>query len=85
MVLHWYSIMENLVCDEDQAVYTIMYGIQAINPNGEIVKCYSNIFFDKKDADSFVKVCNEGQLSLIHLEDVIEDRLSELYEHRTTI
>ena len=83
-MLHWYSIMENLVYDENQAGYIIMYGIQAINPNGEIVKCYSNVFFDKKDADSFVKACNEGQLSLIHMEDVIEDRLTELYERRTT-
>ena len=82
-MLHCYSIIESMIYDEEQAIYR-MYGIQAINKNGEPIKSYKNLFFDKKDAVSLVKACNEGQLSLIHLEDVIEDKLTELCEHRTT-
>lgn len=52
------------------------YGIDAIL-NNKIVKCIDNITDDKDDIEKIVALCNELELELCHLNDVIEDYLTD--------
>lgn len=40
------------------------------------IQSISDIFLDCKSADRFVSTCNELELDIIHLNDVVEDFLS---------
>ena len=40
---------------------------------------FPDVFFDGQKAERFVTLCNEGELSLLHLADAVEDALVEQY------
>ena len=69
-----YKLNETTVEDEDGNVY-IVYGIDAADKAGNIIESFTDIFFERSNAESFVALCNECELSLIHLADVVEDVL----------
>ncbi len=73
-----YCIRKDTLHDEEMRSY-IVYGIEAISSDGEILLSFSDIFFDKQRAEQFVCLCNEESLSLIHLPGVVEDALEEQY------
>lgn len=64
--------------DEYGRKYTV-YGIESIDSKGKILQSYPDIFFDRQKAERFVNLCNENDLSLIHLADAVEDALAEQY------
>ncbi len=74
-MVYKYALTENIAYDEDNNPHSI-YGIKAINSNGETIKAYSDVFFDREEAEQFVRRCNDGELSLIHLQDVVEDAVT---------
>ena len=58
--------------------YTV-YGIDAVNNNGYILESHTDIFFDRLKAEKFISLCNDCELELIHLPDVVEDAITEQY------
>ena len=73
-MLYTYRMREDTIHDEDGKKYTV-YGIEAINSNGEILESYPDIFFDRQKAESFVNLCNENDVELVYLAYVVEDAL----------
>ena len=73
-----YRLNETTIADEDEKKYTV-YGIDAVNDNGYILESHSDIFFGLLKAEKFVSLCNDCELKLIHLPDVIEDAITEQY------
>lgn len=69
-----YRLKEDSTYDSEGALH-IAYGIEALNDEGTIVKAIADIFFNKATATGFIALCNELELSLVHLPDVIEDIL----------
>ena len=75
---HTYQLNETIIKDTDGIIYTV-YGIDAVDIDGNIVKSFKNIFFRRSKAIFLIDLCNEGKLSIKHLADVIEDELYEDY------
>ncbi len=73
--MYIYKVIEGIVYDEENNAYKV-YGISASNEKGEVIKSYDDVFFEEEEAIKLVKACNDGKLSVIHLEDVIEDALT---------
>ena len=70
-----YRMRKDSIYDEDGNKYTV-YGIEAVDPNGNVLVSFPDIFFDKQKAEHFVNLCNKNVLELIHLADVVEDALA---------
>ena len=66
-----YALTIEKVYDEENKAVEV-YGIAAID-EGEVLKSVSDVFTDKNVAESFIDICNQGHLSIIHLDDVIAD------------
>ena len=73
-----YRLNETTVTDEEGKKH-IVYGIDAVDKRGNILASYTDIFFDRTKAENFVALCNECELELIHLPDVVEDAITEQY------
>ncbi len=73
---YMYKLNETKVKDED-GIIRIVYGIDVVDEKENIIKSFTNIFFKRSKAESFVALCNECKLSLIHLADVVEDARCE--------
>lgn len=71
-----YRVRKNIVQDENGKVHTV-YGIEAVGADGEILKGYSDVFFDRQRAERFAGLCNECGLSLLHFPEAVEDALTE--------
>lgn len=70
-----YRMQKNTVQDEKKRVHTV-YGIEAIDSAGKVLSSFPDVFFDRRAAERFVGLCNDGKLSLIHLRDVVADALA---------
>ncbi len=73
-----YKLTTDFVYDEENKKH-VTYGIAAVDAFGRVIKSFSDVFFDKAKAEHLVTLCNREKLSLIHLEDVVEDALTEQY------
>ncbi len=76
MMENIYIIRMDKSYDEDGKEYNV-YGIDAIDLNGNTVMSIPDVFFDRTRAEVFVKLCNDNGLSLVHLNDVVEDELAK--------
>ena len=77
---HYYHLRKDSVCDVEGNQYFV-YGIDVSNHTGEIILSFPDIFFDIQKAEDFVHLCNESDLELIHLPEIIENIL--LYPDET--
>lgn len=73
-----YTLRTDIVTDEDNNKHTV-YGVDALDRFENVLESVADIFFDKQKAEEFIKLCNEERLELIHLQDVIEDVLEDMY------
>lgn len=73
---HTYRLNETIFKDKDGMPYKL-YGIDAIDEVGKIAESFKNVFFLRSRAVDFVNLCNECELSLIHLADAVDDALYE--------
>lgn len=71
-----YYLKENKISDELGEKHTV-YGIEAISKTGDVLQSFADIFFDRKKAERLVTLCNDGELSLLHFADAVEDALIE--------
>lgn len=69
-----YYVQEENLYHTEIGFYT-SFGILALQ-NDKLIGHVSDVFEDREKADTFVKLCNESQLDIIHLYDVIDDALS---------
>lgn len=74
--MYTYCMRKDTIHDEERKAYTV-YGIDAVNSDGEVLVSVPDVFFDRQKAERFVSLCNDGNLSLIHLADAVEDALAE--------
>ena len=75
---HKYIVVEN---NYQGIVSSISYGIAYVecNENATIViETISDITSDKESIEKLVNLCNELQLSVIQLQDVVEDYLLQV-------
>lgn len=75
--MYKYCIVKGLYINEENQRY-ISYGIVLFkNKNGKFaaIRLLHDIFLDHQKAKDFVKLCNDNELSPIHLNDVLEDNL----------
>ena len=68
-----YRICESKISDDDNELHTV-YGIE-LYCNGELIKAYNDVFFEKEKAETLTYLCNALGLSPLHFPDVIEDAL----------
>ena len=73
-----YRLNKTTVTDQERIKH-IVYGIDAVDKCGNILDSYTDIFFDRIKTERFVALCNECELELIHLPDVVEDAITEQY------
>ena len=73
-----YHLRTDFILDEEGNKH-IVYGVSAIQTDGTILMSVSDVFFDAQQAKAFVACCNQYEVSLIHLMDVIDDALTEQY------
>jgi len=73
-----YILNRSVVCDEEGHNYTV-FGIDAVEASGRLIASFSDVFFDKLAAERFCILCNKCNLAPIHLQDVIEDALTDEY------
>ena len=66
-----YRIREDCVADEDGVLHTV-YGVEAFE-NGELLRAIPDVFCEKSNAERYIEMFNDLELSLLHLDDVIED------------
>lgn len=70
-------IKENLI-NAETGSYT-SYGIGVYHTKSKSVICViSDVFISQEKAVSFIKMCNDMQLDIVHLPNVIEDCLMSL-------
>ena len=70
---HDYQMREDKIYDEEGNIHTV-YGVVAIE-QGSIIRSVSDVFKDKTDAEYYIGLFNSLQLSLCHLDDIIEEIL----------
>lgn len=68
-----YKLRTDQIFDEENQMYTV-YGIE-VWESGQCIQSVGDIFFDFQKAERFVAKCNQLELSVIHLMDVILDIL----------
>lgn len=60
--------------------YIMTYGVACVKTKGgksEVVKSIPDVTSDQRIAQRIVDICNENDLSVEHLSDVIEDVINE--------
>ncbi len=67
-----YTLRSDTVFDEQGVSHTV-YGIELPSENIAV----KDIFCKQKEAESFIKLCNDLDLSPLHFHDVIDDILND--------
>lgn len=70
--VHTYELTTAHIDDWGDISYTT-YGIRAVDGQGKTAMIFPDIDVDKASVQRLVDKCNEGELRLIHLRDVLED------------
>lgn len=67
-----YTLRTDILNDDNNQQHTV-YGINALDNFGNVLKTIEDIFFSKETAEEFIELCNEEKLELIHLQNVVDD------------
>lgn len=69
-----YCLRRDVIRREDDVQYTA-YGLDAVDSDGRILRSVPDLLLDRQRVMDLIDRCNALELSLIHLDDVIEDLL----------
>ncbi len=69
-----YTLKTDKIHSEENKLF-LVYGIIAADSEKQVISSIADIFCDKIKAERFINLCNSRQLSVIHLNDVINDML----------
>ncbi len=72
--MYLYEVTEGTVYDAENRAHTA-YGLRVCDGRGGVIRAFDCVFTDRERAEAMVSLCNEGMLSDVHLEGVIEDAL----------
>ena len=70
-----YQLLTETIDDNGMARKT--YGIAAITQDGETITSIRDISCNREKVQAFVDICNSLGLSLLHIDDAVDDFLSE--------
>ena len=73
-----YQINQEALRDESGTAWAV-YGIEAVDGDGNILFRFSDIFFSRERAEGFVRLCNEQEVELTHIRDIIDNAVAEQY------
>lgn len=65
-----YQLRSDTILDDECVSHTV-YGIDLPSENISV----ADVFCNRKEAEAFIKLCNDLDLSPLHLHDVIQDVL----------
>ena len=71
-----YTVKKSIAVGEDGKKIT-MYGIEAWEKGLKVISTTTDVFFDKKEAETFAEQCTTLGLAPEHLFEVIEDVLNK--------
>lgn len=75
--MYIYDVREDSITDEDGRIRPT-FGVNVLDGNSDgitVVRSVRDVFLCRSEAERFVGLCNSLGLSLIHLDDVIEDAI----------
>ena len=73
--MYTYGLRTDAITDEDGRPLSV-YGITAFHRTTmQLKQSIPDVFFDRQEAEQFLSLCNSSGLSILHLRDVVEDRL----------
>ena len=67
--------MRTDIAYDDNGRSAEVYGVNAVDDSG-VVRSVPNVFTERARAERFIRLCNRKKLSVIHLDDVIEDAVA---------
>ena len=71
-----YNLRQDLVTYPDEGTYQT-YGMDITDTDtNEIIDSIPDISFNRLDAENLIKDCNEAEVDVAHIYDVIEDFLA---------
>ena len=70
-----YYLRKDYVTDDCGESVTV-YGIDAADSRGYVIKRIPGVFFDADKAKHFIGLCNSLELSIVHIMDAVEDVIS---------
>lgn len=73
-----YKLRTDVLTDEEDRKFTV-YGIVAETLEGIILESIPDIFYDKHQAEEFVKSCNSGEALLNYLKTIVQEELEKMY------
>lgn len=76
--MYIYDVREDSITDEDGKIRPT-FGVDVLEGSTEgvrFIRSIRDVFLSRSEAERFVGLCNSLGLSLIHLDDVIEDAIS---------
>ncbi len=70
-----YYFLEESGLEDEEGIIHDVFGISAKDSLGNTQASYPDLFFERQRAVDFVDMCNEVELEICHLDDVVEDEL----------
>lgn len=73
-----YQVKKEILYHTETGFYTT-FGIDAVRTISNhtiLIHSISDVFLEQADAEEFVQICNDEELSPLHLHDAIENALS---------
>ncbi len=72
----FYQLRKDILYQQDAGDYT-SYGIDAFNSQSNVlIRSIPDISLEKELLKNLISLCNDLQLDIIHLDDVVDDFLS---------
>lgn len=75
---HTYRLKTETIKNDVGDIFTA-YGIDIYNSKKELVKSVSDIFLDKRKAEKFVKICNDLEIPINRISDIIDYVIADQY------
>jgi hypothetical protein len=69
----WRYELTNIAIDGDANLRYTTYGVKALDHDGNVVAAYDDVSTDRQGMEELVGKCNECDLHVLHLEDVLLD------------
>lgn len=70
-----YKLRTDTIHDEHGTEFTV-FGITATDSSGKTLDSIPDIFFEQRECEKLISLCNSEELDLIHLHDVVDDWLN---------
>ena len=73
-----FRMREDVIVGETGETFTV-YGVEAVDADGEVLAGYPDVFWDREKAAAFVAWCNSNDVEPVLLPDLVADAIQEQY------